>query len=641
MGQFNNLLSPITIKHLTLNNRMAVSAMVTNYANEDGTITERFQSYYEEKAKGGWGLIITEDFPVNPAAGTFRNLPMLFTKKHIDQYQQFTQRIHKHGTKILAQIYHAGYKANREITGTQPVAPSVIYKPNKKEPPHELTTEEIHTITEDFVNCALSAQKAGFDGIEIHGGHGYLINEFASNATNLRTDKYGGSLKNRMRFAVDIIKQIRKAVGEHFIICYRITSVEYCPNGITIEDSKAMALMLETAGIDLLNVTQGSDQSYVVIPPSSVPPATYVNHAEEIRKVVHIPVMTVGRINDPFIAESVLVSQKADLVVMARASIADPYLPQKLQKENLDDIQYCIGCLQGCVGQNRIGRSVRCLVNPVTGRESEYDLTPSASPKKVWIAGGGVSGCSAAIAAATKGHIVTLFEKEEQLGGQWIAACIPPGKSEFSTLLTWQKQKLNQLNVAVHTKTALTAQMVKEGKPDTVIIATGSTPFVPPALDKKYSSMVYANDILLKHVTPGKHIAVIGGGLVGAETALYLAAFGCSVSIIEMLPQITKDGEPNVNYYLMKHLKEYNVSIYTSAKVTEIQEHAVYFEQNGENFTISDLDQIVLATGTKPFFPLMKELQNLPCTVLLAGDSKNAKNGYYNIQEGFETGLLI
>ena len=643
MGHFKYLLSPCKIGHLTLSNRMVVSAMVTNYANEDGTITPRFLSYYEEKAKGGWGLLITENFPINPSVGSFRRLPQLCSKTHIAQYQEFTKRIHSHGSKILAQIYHAGYKASRETTGVQPSAPSLIYRPNKKEPPHELTVNEIQNIINEFVFCAQAAQKAGFDGIEIHGGHGYLLNEFTSKATNLRTDAYGGSLRNRMRLPLEIIKRIRRAIGQDFVISYRISCVEFCPDGTTIEESKAMAILLEQAGVDLLNITQGSDQSYVVIPSSAVSPGAYSDYAAQIRRVVSIPVTTVGRINDPFIAESILSSQKADLVVMARASIADPHLPQKLEQENFDDIHYCIGCLQGCVGQNRIGKSVRCMVNPLTGRESEYDLTPVNSPKEVWIAGGGVSGCSAAIGAAMKGHHVTLFEQNPTLGGQWLAACVPPWKSEFATFLIWQKQKLKELHVTVRTNTALTASMIKEGRPHSIIIATGSTPFIPAIFQEKHASIVTANDILLKKITPGKHIAVIGGGLVGAETALYLAALGCKVSIIEMLPQIVKDGEPNGNHYLIQGLEKYGVSIYVSASVVEVSENRLIFEQDEKRHEIQNLDQIVLATGSKPFQSLAETLEDLqlPCQIILTGDAKKTKNGYYNIQESFEAGLSV
>ena len=326
---------------------------------------------------------------------------------------------------------------------------------------------------------------------------------------------------------------------------------------------------------------------------------------------------------------------------MARASIADPHLPEKLCQNKPETSLHCIGCLQGCAGQNRIGKSVRCLVNPMAGRESEYDLTPTTTPKKVVIAGGGVSGCEAAISAALKGHQVSLYESSAHLGGQWCAASVPPGKHEFSTFLTWQKQKMESLNIRIHLHTPLTASLLLEEDPDTFIIATGSTPFVPPVPGLKETPYFFAKDILLGKPLPGSHIAVIGGGLIGAETALYLASNGYHVSVLEMRDKIAPDGEPNVNYYLFQHLKEASVDLYTGCNITQIYPDRIIFEQDQQQTCLNPVDSVVLACGSVPA-PLPEDLlSGYHGQIVLTGDCKKVKNGYYNIQESFETGLSI
>lgn len=631
---------PITIRNRTIKNRFVVSPMVTNYADEDGTPTERFISYYEEKAKGGWGLIIIEDLPIRPTVGAFRHLPALHTELLIQQYKAFTDRLHHYGTVVLAQIYHAGIKAvPREGISAQ--APSLLPTIANQKASHAMTLEEIEELIEDFSNYALAAKRAGFDGVEVHGAHGYLLNQFASPLTNKRCDRYGGTLSNRNRLSCEIVKRIRQKVGDDFIIDYRMTTAEYETGGLTIEESKAMALQLEAAGIDMINVTQGSGKNWVVIPPSNVPKANFVNNAAEIKKVVDIPVVATGRINDPFLAEEILKSGKADLCVMGRASIADPHMPEKAQQQKYDDILHCIGCNQGCIGQNRRGHSVRCMVNPISGRESEYDLSPTLTPKTVFVAGGGVSGCEAAIAAASKGHNVVLYEASSQLGGQWIAASIPPDKEEFLSFAIWQHNKMQELGVTVLINTPLTSEIVQKHRPDAVIIATGSSPIIPKIEGIDNANVVTTIDVLLGKVTVGQHVAVIGGGLAGAETALQLAVGGADVCIIELLPIIAKDGEPNPNHFLLQHLKDNNVRIYTSTKVTKIDQDTIIAEKGNERIKVKNIDTIVLAVGVRSNHALADELSDYSGLIVTTGDAAQAKNGYANIQESFEIGLNI
>lgn len=367
-------------------------------------------------------------------------MPITNTKQkadgQIESHRKLTERVHAAGGKIAAQIYHAGRETSSAVTGVQPVATSAVREPSMPETPRELTIPEIHTLVEQFGDCAKRAKAAGFDAVEVHGAHGYLAGAFASPFSNKRSDEYGGTIRNRARFGMEIIRNIKEKCGKDYPVLYRISSVEYVPGGLDIEESKVIARLMEEAGADCIHCSQGVYAStHTIIPPSVFLRAGYVEHAAEMKKAVQIPVIAVGRINDVEIAESVLQSKKADLVTMARASLADPELPNKVLKGRGDEVIRCIGCLHGCIGENGKGNGIRCLVNPLTGMEDEYDLTPAEKAKQVLVIGGGIAGCEATISAALKGHKVTLIEKNDRLGGQWIPASVPIGKSEFTSFL--------------------------------------------------------------------------------------------------------------------------------------------------------------------------------------------------------------
>lgn len=471
---------PFRIGKLELKNRLVVSAMVTNYCYPDGTPTEKYLAYHEHKARGGWGLIITEDYAIAPKAGGFTRLPGLWEGSQIQPHQELTRRVHQAGGKIVVQIYHAGRETSSSITGERPVAPSPIREPSMPETPRELTVEEIHQLVEQFGDCARRAQQAGFDGVEVHGAHGYLVGAFASPFANKRCDEYGGTIQNRARFAVEIIRNIKQKCGADFPVLYRMSAVEYVPGGLEIEEAKVLARLVEEAGADCIHCSQGVYASTQhIIPPSVVARGAYVQNAAAIKGAVHIPVIAVGRINDIQVAESILQSGQADLVTMAQASLADPEMPKKIQEGREDEVLRCIGCLQGCAGENGKGHCVRCLVNPLTGMEDVYDLSPTKERKRVLVIGGGVSGCEAAITAAHKGHRVTLIEASGQLGGQWIPASMPVGKSEFTSLLLWQKAMLEKLHIQVLLNTQADGELIRLYEPDAVVVATGSKPFVP------------------------------------------------------------------------------------------------------------------------------------------------------------------
>lgn len=633
---------PIKIGKMRLNNRMIVSAMVTNYCTPEGMATEKFIAYHEHKARGGWGLIITEDYVITPNAGGFVNLPGLWDDKQIESHQNLTKRIHAAGGKIAAQIYHAGRETTSSIIGEQPVAPSAIREPSMPEVPRALCVEEIHLLVEQFGDCALRVKKAGFDAVEIHGAHGYLIGAFASPFSNKRSDEYGGTIRNRARFAMEIIRNVKQKCGEDFPVIYRMSVDEYVPGGLEPEESKVLARYIEEAGADCIHCSQGVYAStHTIIPPSIVPRAAYVDNAAAIKGAVTVPVIAVGRINDVDIAESVLVSGKADMVTMARASLADPDLPNKVLNGRADEVIHCIGCLQGCTGENGKGNCVRCLVNPLTGMEDEYDLELDDDLKNVMVIGGGVSGCEAAITAAIKGHKVTLIEKSDSLGGQWIPASVPLGKSEFTSFIVWQKQMLKKLNVTVLLNTVVDQELVELYNPEAVILATGSTPFIPQFKGCDQAFVVTAHDVLMGKVQIGKRVVVIGGGLVGAETADMLSLQCKKVSIVEMLPEIMKDGEASPTKYMKERFKKFGVDIYTSTKLMEIGDHRVIAEKDGKKLVIDQVDQVIVAVGVKTNNDLRESIEKMNCRLIKVGDANGVKNGYLGIREGYEAGLNI
>lgn len=635
------IMEPLTINQLTLKNRLVVSAMVTNYVNDDGTPSEKFIAYHEHKAQGGWGLIITEDYRISPEAGCSRPLPGLWSDEQIEPHRRLTERIHRVGGKICCQLYHAGRESTYAINDCQPVAPSAIKDPTMPDMPRALTVAEIHDLERQFGKAAFRAKKAGFDAVEIHGAHGYLVGQFLSPFSNKRGDAYGGTIENRCRFAVEIIQEIRRTCGTDYPILFRFSSVEYVEGGLTIEESQAIAQIVEAAGADCIHCSQGVYASMEhILPPSSIPKAAYAENAAAIKQVVSIPVIAVGRINDPYLAETIIRSGKADMCTMARASLADPELPNKVSAGDTASILRCVGCMQGCIGENIKGNGIRCLMNPLTGMEDEYTFRPAKEAKKILIAGGGIAGCEAAIIAAQRGHQVTIAEKTSVLGGQWLLAAIPPGKSEFTNLVSWQQYMLNRLGVTILYNTTVTRDFVDTFQPDIVVNAIGSNASMPPVPGLREHT-VTARQILAGEVTPGKNVAVIGGGLVGAETADHLAVHGHQVSVLEMMPNIMNDGEPVPTKLMLQRYQKYGVQVLTSAKVKTIMADSILFEKDGQEGKLAHLDTIINAMGRRSDTVLQDALKDCPCTVYTIGDAHTTKSGYLDIREGYELGLSL
>jgi len=640
---FDHLFSPYTIKGKTIKNRFTVPAMVTDYCNEDGTATERYIAYHEAKAKGGWGLIITEDYNVDPLGHGFKSTAGLWNDDQIASHTELPKRVHKYGATILAQIYHCGRQTNSQAINGLPRSSSAIMCPFGDEIPVPLTTDEVKEMVGKFGDTALRAKKCGFDGVEIHGAHGYLISQFFSPYSNKRLDDYGGNFWNRTRFAREIIHDVRKKCGEDFIIDMRISADEFVEGGLNIEDNKAIARMMEEAGLDMLHVSVGNYLSVDLnVASSHSNHAWFTDWAKQIKEVVNIPIITVSRINDPFLADSILASGKADFVAMGRASLADPAMPIKAQEGRLEDIRRCIGCNDGCIGTLFTDNPIKCSLNPVLGHEYEGEIQPVAVKKNVTVIGAGPGGLYTAIAAAKAGHSVTVYEKESHAGGQFYFASIPPCKGEITDFIVWQTTQCKKLGIEIKYNTEATVEMLKEVNQDVVILASGANPTLPPIPGLKDNpKMAFAKDILAGKVKPGQNCVVIGGGQVGAETALFLAQMLKKVTILEMMGAIAGDAPLAVNWHLIKSLEERKVNMLTNVIVTKVNEDSVeYKDQEGKEILIP-ADTIVVSTGYRANSTFAESLSVAGFDVKVIGDALKARKVTDATREGYDIGKSL
>ncbi|ATA26528.1 hypothetical protein BIY26_06540 [Brenneria goodwinii] len=640
--KIENIFTPYYIGKCRIPNRLVVPAMVANMC-PDGNASEQYIRYHEEKAKGGWGLIITEDYRINEHAAGYPAVAALYDESQIPSHKRFTDIIHQYDTKVFCQIYHAGRQANHRVNGgVRPVSCSPVPCPWNKEIPRELTVEEIRQLVKDFGATALNAQKAGFDGIEIHAAHGYLIHEFLSPNCNHRIDEYGGTYINRMRFLKEIMEEVRKQVGDDFPISVRFSAQENTEGGRRMFESRQMLMDIEEMGADVIHLSNGM---YGIRSSIGIVASFFQQHgwnmdlAAEAKSFLKIPVITVGRISEPAMAEDIIASGKADFVAMGRASLADPYWPNKAKAAADNDIRHCIGCLQGCTASTYQGVPIYCLVNPELGHEFEYDYSKAKESKTIYVAGAGIAGMEAARAAAIKGHRVEIFEKKNTVGGQFISAAYPPFKGEFTTYTAWLFREIKKYgNITLHLNTELTVDMVKDGKPDKVILASGAQPVIPNVPGIHNNNVVLAEDVLLGQSDTGMNVLVVGGGMVGSETAAYLGAQCKSkVTLVELRDAIAMDLEAGIRDDLKDCLRRCYVEIMTNTSIAGVTDEGALLKR-GDDITLFPCDTVVLAIGTKAWCPLAEALKGI-CEVTLVGDAVKARQAIQASAEGFAAGL--
>jgi 2,4-dienoyl-CoA reductase-like NADH-dependent reductase (Old Yellow Enzyme family)/thioredoxin reductase len=605
MAQFENLLEPAKIGKMRLKNRIIMPALNTKFGTESGAVSNQMIDYMVARAKGGVSLIIVENTCIDWPVGKAGTNPIRADDwKFVHGLHELAEAVHPYGTKIATQLQHTGRQGSSltSAEGEQLIAPSAIpCLPTGAEMPRELTIEEIEALIGKFIFGAQITRTAGFDAIEIQGAHGYLITQFMSPYSNKRTDEYGGDFEGRMKFALRIIEGIRLVVGPDSPIIVRLSGDEFMEGGLTLEDTKAIAQRLEAAGVDALSISAGIYESPPwysrIFPVMGMPMGCNVPLAMEIKKVVNIPVIVAGKLGNPLLAEEVVREGKADMIALGRQLLADPEWPNKVVEGRPEDIRPCLYCNEACAGNMSNFWQVSCQVNPALGREREYEIKPATKSKRVVIVGGGPGGMEAARVAVLRGHDVTIFEREKSLGGALVPASVPQFKQSIKSFAEYLKTQVNKLGVKVKVGTEATPELIKDLKPEVVILATGATHTIPDIPGIQGDNVATACEILLGEKKAGDKVAVVGGGEVGAELAWFLTEQGKKATIVEMTYGIANDTNMFSRFYLLDKLAEIGVEMLTFTTAEEITDKGVAaVDMNGERKVI-EADTVAIAMG--------------------------------------------
>lgn len=619
-----------------LNNRIVMPPMGTQMAQPDGSVSPAQLSYYEARARGGVGLLIVEATRVDSPLGPFSL--RADEDRFIPGLAELTKRMHHWGAKAALQLCSRGvYKPSGITMGLSPADPSNPPAAPEKMKPEEISTDEISRISLRFAQAAGRAKVAGFDAVEIHAAHAYLLSQFLSPSINRRKDHYGGDIRGRARFCLEVVAAIRKEIGEEFPVLCRINGAEYGVNGVTTEDSQELAVLLEDAGVDAIDVSAFGYEHPVMWGSTPSVEGYLIALAENIKRMVSVPVITVGKIGSQ-LGEKVLQAGQADFIAVGRAHIADPDVVAKLVAGHYDDILPCIGCTE-CRDVVLAGRKISCTVNPSVGRENEFALVPASHKKRVMVVGGGPAGMTAARVAALRGHQVTLYEKAPQLGGQLLVADKPPFKGDISLLTQFLMAQLKKAGVKVKNGKEVTSATVMEANPDVVIIAVGPASFIPPIRGIERMSVVTATEVLAG-IKVGKRVIVIGGESVGCETADFLTENGHQVTVTRRGSEMATKMNPAPRTILLKRLQEKGVRLITGVTYDVIERGALLITHSDGRKETLPVDTIVLATGARPNTELARQIGK-DLSVYVIGDAKEPRRIKDAIEEGFATALRI
>jgi len=632
MKTLEHLLAPIRVRSLEIPNRVVMPPMGTALGNDDSTVSEANLAYIKRRAQSGAGLIITEITEVHPLGSASPRCLGVWDDQFIPGLTKFADVVHAQGSKIAMQLHHTGrenYLLQRKKKAIGPSAiPSYIF--GFLGAPREMTLEDIEETIAAFGSASIRAKKAGFDAVELHAAHGYLLMQFLSANCNQRTDKYGGDFRGRSRFMIECLREVRKQVGQDFPMSIRISGEECIKNGYTISDMQTIIPDLVSAGADMINVsfgTHGNPEVNIDTPNPSAPveyaPGFKAYLARKIKEVTNVPVISVGRYVDPYVMDEVIARGDADLVAVARQHLADPDFLKNAREGHPEDTLECLACNQGCIERLSLEQlPIRCAINPQTGQELLYPVGPAAVSRNVWVVGGGPGGLTAAFEAARLGHHVTLFEQEKETGGNVRYAAKAPYKAVYGKYISTLTANCKKKGVAIKTNTEVTEAMIEAGKPDAVILAIGADKSTCPAEGINSSVVCDAWQILDGEVKPKDHVVVIGGGLVGMETADFLREKGVKdITLVEMLSKSPVLPQAAHGYMLHKRLRAGGIKLMFGTTVKLITEGSVVVTKNGEDSKLEPVNQVIVAIGVTPRNTLKDMLQKKGIRHFIVGDA--------------------
>ncbi len=628
------LFSPFSIKGIQLKNRIVMPGLASFLIEGDGAISDAAVEHYRRRAGGGPAMVIVEACAVSPEAVVSNHQARIYDDCVIDGLSRIAAVIKAEGSVPAVQIHHGGRQTSIKVIKRKPLAPSPIPCPTIRGEVEPLSIDGIQEIVKKFGDAAERAKQAGFELIEIHGAHGYLINQFLSKISNIREDEYGGDTVGRSRFAIEIVEEVRRRLEPDFPLSFKISAQEFVPGGLTVKESIAILKYLVSAGVDIVQVSAGNDITPEwICQPMFMPKACLADSADQIKKALSIPVMAVGRINDPLVANEILINGKADLVCIGRGLLADPEMPNKAREGRLDEIRTCIACNTCMESIFKKGR-IECLVNPALGREKEMVLIPTQNPKTVMVVGGGPSGLNVAWVAAKRGHKVHVYEKRNSLGGQLLPGSIPGHKKELLSLIRFQKKQIEKFGVTCHLNYEVQVEDIRELNPDVVILATGSQPLIPQVAGIESDMVLTYEDVLNENPPVFKKAVIIGGGATGLELALHLAEYGCAVTVVEMLLKVGNGLESMTRKILLGKLKENQVKIMTETRLIRVEAGGIAVARSDDGTEqMLEAEKVILATGNRPLNNLYKKIKSFGYETYQVGDcleTRSAKAAIYD-----------